>query len=124
LIVNGYKGFNVVIHNGTYYAIPQTEGVFNMARILSDGYSQYYAGDSVSRVEQQIDQSHLSFPVLAAQGYRGYNVVLYNGTYHAILQTAGAFDIQKAKSGGYYPYFVSSSLEAIEHLIDLSLAPP
>jgi hypothetical protein len=75
-------------------------------------------------VEQRIDQSHLNFPVLVAQDYRGYNVVLYNGTYYAILQTAGAFDIQKAKVGGYYPYFLASSLDAIKHLIDLSLAPP
>jgi hypothetical protein len=124
LIVDGYKGFNVVLHNRTYYAIPQSEGIFSMARILSGGYSQYYAGDSVSTVEQKIDQSHLSVPVLVAQDYRGYNVVLYNGTYYAILQTAGAFDIQKAEAGGYYPYFLASSLDAIKHLIDLSLAPP
>jgi hypothetical protein len=120
LVVNGYKGFNVLLHNRTYYAIPQSEGIFNATKVSLGGYSQYYIGDSVAQVEQQIDSHVAAAPKLAVQGYRGYNIILFNGTYYAIQQSDGAFSVAKINSGGYSRYFIGNSVSEVEQMIDAS----
>jgi hypothetical protein len=128
MVLQGYQGYNVILYNGTYYAIPQSAGAFDIQKIKSGGYNAYFTASSIAQLEQLIDASFVP-PVsppgatLVLQGYKGYNIVLYNGTYYAILQNEGAFDIQKLKSGSYSSHFSGDSLSHVEQLIDASSPP-
>ena len=53
-------------------------------------------------------------PLLIIQGYKGFNIISYNGKYFGITQNEGAFYIEKVKSGGYKELFYSKSLRKVK----------
>jgi hypothetical protein len=55
LVIQGYKGYNIIEYNNTFYAILQSEGAFSYSKIQSGGYSSYFIGNSVDQVEQEIN---------------------------------------------------------------------
>jgi hypothetical protein len=121
LITQGYRGFNIIIYDNQYYAIPQGAGAFNITAINTGVIRPYFVALSPDQVKQMIDASVSRFPsppTLEVQGYKGYNVILYNNTYYGILQSEGAFDIVKIESGQYSSYFVGNSVLQVEQMID------
>ena len=56
LVVEGYKGYNVIAYGGRYYAILQSEGEFSIERVERGEYSKVYIGDTVEEVTKLIDR--------------------------------------------------------------------
>lgn len=56
LVVEGYKGYNVIAYGGRYYAILQSEGEFSIKRVERGEYSKIYIGDTVEEVTKLIDR--------------------------------------------------------------------
>ena len=54
LIVNGFKGFNIIRQSNEFHAILQREGEFVSSKLLSGGYSCSYSGHSLTEVKNLI----------------------------------------------------------------------
>jgi hypothetical protein len=57
LLKESYFSFNIVGYRDRVYAIPQTEGAFELARVLSGGYSRSFVGDDLESVTKAIHNS-------------------------------------------------------------------
>lgn len=58
LVQQGVSGYNVIRHIDRYYAIPQSEGAFNLVKAESGGYSSCFSGYSLEQVERAVLASH------------------------------------------------------------------
>ncbi len=56
-------------------------------------------------------------PVMAEEGYKGYNIVKYAGRYYGISQAEGPIDITQIKDKARYPWFTDDSIEGVESKI-------
>jgi len=54
LVVQGYKGFNIIFYKGKYYGITQNEGAFSMKKIKSGGYKELFSSKSLINAEAKI----------------------------------------------------------------------
>jgi hypothetical protein len=57
LVVEGYKGFNLVRYGEKIYAIPQGEGAFEIQRVEKNEYSQWFSGSSLDEIRGSLDTS-------------------------------------------------------------------
>jgi hypothetical protein len=55
LILEGVNGFNVILYSDVYYAIPQSDGAFKFSRILSNGYSCVFSGQTLDELLNVIE---------------------------------------------------------------------
>jgi len=60
----------------------------------------------------------ISSAELVKEGYKGFNIVESDGKYFAILQAEGAFDLNKAESGGYSEMVVAENVDEVLDKID------
>jgi hypothetical protein len=58
LVLQGVSGYNIIRHIDRYYAIPQSEGAFNVVKAESGGYSSCFSGYSLEQVERAVLASH------------------------------------------------------------------
>jgi GT2 family glycosyltransferase len=54
LVEEGFEGLNIVLSRDTYYAIPQGEGAFDLARLERGEYSRSYRANSIEELKAQI----------------------------------------------------------------------
>lgn len=54
--VREYNGFDILLVNGRYFAIPNAEGVFELDKALSKGYSKTFISDNYNEVIAEIDK--------------------------------------------------------------------
>lgn len=54
LIERDYDGLNIVFWNGQYYAIPQSEGLFDADRVTNQGYSRSFQAVSLASLKIMI----------------------------------------------------------------------
>lgn len=131
LLEQNYYGFNLILFHGRVYAIPQSEGTFEIARIEKHGYSHSYQGGSAQEVKKAIDKdfgstvqvvnkvaSNSQAPQLLEQNYRGFNLVSFRGRVYAIPQPEGAFEIEKIEKHGYSRSFQGNSSQEVKKDID------
>jgi hypothetical protein len=57
LLAENHFGFNLVGFHNVVYAIPQSEGAFDLARIQRQGYSRTFKGVDVESVKESISRS-------------------------------------------------------------------
>ncbi len=57
LIEQNYCGFNILFCHKTYYAIPETERVFDLDRIHRSDYFPFYMSEDLEDVKNQIDRN-------------------------------------------------------------------
>jgi hypothetical protein len=120
LVVEGYKNFNIIEHNGKYYAVHQNEGVFEMVKVARKEYKKIFIADSVQAVENLIDESLLT-PKLVAENYKGFNIISFGAQFYGLSQDAGAFDIGKVHRNEYRQIFAGDSEAKVKKEIDQSL---
>ncbi|MBP0021212.1 MAG: class I SAM-dependent methyltransferase [Cyanobacteria bacterium SBLK] len=114
LVVEGYKGFNLLQVGEVFYGIPQGEGAFDRERIEQEGYSAFFFGNSLNEIQTQID-NHIK---LVVEGYKGFNLLQVGKVFYGIPQGEGAFDRKRIEQGDYSTFFFSNSLEEVENEID------
>jgi hypothetical protein len=57
LLEEGYRGFNLIGYDNRIYAIPQSEGAFEIERIKRNEYGQWFSATSLDEVKRLVDQS-------------------------------------------------------------------
>lgn len=135
----GYRGFNILELNGRFFAIPQSEGAFDLQKIRTGGYSMSFLADDYERIVQEIDEAleqkgdasqsvackssslgQLKVPILIEEGYRTYNILGYGTLIYAIPQGEGVFALERIQKNEYSRWFSGCSLNAVKHQIDQS----
>jgi hypothetical protein len=53
----GYRGFNIIVTNGQFFAIPQGEGSFELQRLQNKIYSKSFVADDYDEITRQIDNA-------------------------------------------------------------------
>jgi hypothetical protein len=133
LVVQGASGFNVVRYFHKFYAVPQGEGPFSLARIAAKEYSRTFRGPSVDNVLRQIEAAtgrpitltpeatepttRPVQPSLAKEGFHGFNIIQYGAMFHAILQSDGKFDIGKIGTSQYSREYSGKTLDEVMQAI-------
>lgn len=117
LVKQGYKGFNVIEHNGVYYALGQDEGAFAMSKVDEREYKHLFIGETEKQAEDFVDQSFLPAR-LVVEGYKKFNILAIGTRYYGLAQEEGAFDLAKLSRKEYHHAFVAESIEAVKNQID------
>ncbi len=141
LAEEGYQGYNIIHLGDTFYAIRQDEGAFDLGKFEAGEYTDAAEGVSLGEVKWRIDAivtapatppaTPPAIPpatppalVLAEEGYQGYNIIRAGDKFYAILQSDGAFSVEKFQAGGYTNAVEGNSLEEVEGKIDAMVANP
>ena len=101
LVQEGYEWYNILWESGVYYAIPQSDGPFNLARFRRGRYAAGVSGSDINEVRDRIVERAIPVPTLVEENYKGYNIVKYDRTYYAVPQSAGAFRPEAIDAFGY-----------------------
>lgn len=129
LVRHGVFGYNIIRHLDRYYAIPQSEGEFSPHKADTGGYSSCFSDYSVDQVLQRIAGSgpqslqagladdDLGQIELVCEGFHGFNLICRGVEFHAILQSEGAFVLEKLQSKQYSRSFSGYSLEEVQRAI-------
>ncbi len=125
VVLEGYRGYNILTLEDRFYGIRQTDGDFDYERFVTGGYNNGVVGDSLEQVKEEIKllppDKGTTEPVLVEEGYDGYNLIRYQGRYYAVPQSEGGFDLASVRAGQYSSFFTGSSVEEVMHVIDSSL---
>lgn len=68
--------------------------------------------------ESELDFRDNFQPKLIEEGYKGFNIILYDNKFYGLAQNEGEFDIRKVEKKGYRRLFVGMSVNEVKHLID------
>lgn len=139
LLKEDYRGFNILVLNGRFFALPQTEGAFDLKKIHEKLYVESFEADSYDDIIRQIDLTlerkgdpnqsvmckslslqETKVPRLIEEGYRRYNIIAYGGRIYAIPQGEGVFALDRIQKNEYSRSFSDCSTDAIKHQIDQS----
>jgi hypothetical protein len=129
LLEQDYDGFNLILFRNRVYAIPQSEGAFDLERVEKGGYSRSFQGDNIRKVKREIievgrrskltgEELFAKPPKLLEENYHGFNIIVFRNRVYAIPQPEGAFDLERVKKGEYSRSFQSSSLQEVKKAID------
>lgn len=138
LVRENVHGLNVVLWNGRYFAIPTGEGAFDPAKFERGEYTRSYKAARLKVLEAMIaadlryapavpNASPRQFdlsgrartdPVLLLEGYKGFNLVRYDGRVYGILQGDGAFDIERVRRNDYTALYAASTIDDVKRQID------
>lgn len=56
LVLEGYRGFNIFLLEGRYFAVPQEEGNFEGSSLRNGQYTRCYIGHTLSDIKKEIDR--------------------------------------------------------------------
>ena len=133
LLKQNVMGFNIIGFQGMVYAIPQTEGAFDINRVYNNKYSRIFKGRNVAKVTRNIRLSlglqpinkkvnkKWRVPTLLEQGVLGFNIVGYQDKVYAIPQAEGAFSLQRISNGDYTQVFGGKDLATVRLNIEKTL---
>jgi hypothetical protein len=112
LLVEGYRGFNIIGYQNRIYAILQNEGAFSIDKINNNSYSRSIVGTSVAEVKQAIDRyegnSYYPQPVILVENYHGLNIIGAQNHVYAVPLGEGTLNI----------LFAGTSLKEVMQQID------
>lgn len=57
LVLEGYKGFNIISYGDKYYGLDQNEGPFYITKVEKKEYKKCFIGKSIDEVKEIIDKS-------------------------------------------------------------------
>ena len=116
-------GYNVIVWNGRYFALPVANWPVDTTRLLTHQYPVMLIGNSLDDVKQQIAASR-SIPgpkdglTLILEGYRGYNIVRWGELYFGLPQSAGPVDGERLSSDTQLGYVRGVSVADVARGID------
>jgi hypothetical protein len=137
LLKEDYRGFNILVLNGRFFGLPQTEGAFDLKKIREKQYAESFEADSYDEILRQIDLSleqkgepnqsvmcrslslrQAKVPTLIEEGYRRYNIIAYGARVYAIPQGEGEFALDRFQKNEYSRSYSDCSTEAVKRQID------
>jgi hypothetical protein len=134
-VEEGYQGFNLFKYGDRYLALAQALGPIDLhwlnTRVVKDYQNRgaLIVGKSTEELKRLIDElpsdgspRSSSGPILLEEGYRGFNLIMYDRTIYAIPQAEGAFEIERIKTDQYSRWFSGKSLDEVKWLVNQSSA--
>ena len=140
LLHEDYRGFNILGLNGRFFAIPKSEGAFELQKIENKLYSRSFVAGNYNEIFRQIDATllekgdamhfdacassslrQIKAATLIEEGYRRYNIIGFEGRLYAIPQGEGSFEIARIRTSDYSRWFTGCSLESVKQQLDQSL---
>lgn len=117
LVEEGFLGqYNIIEHEGRYYALAQDEGAFDPVRFENKEYRRAFVGPTIEDVKRQAEADKPQVePVLIEEGFeRRFNIIQYDDTFYALPQGQGAFDINKVKQKAYREIFAGATIDDVK----------
>ncbi len=97
--------------------------LINMNEIANSRVKGRYAPYIKKYASSAIGPNASAGVVSTKEGYKGFNIVKFGRKYYAILQSEGAFQIKKAKAGGYSKLFQGRKFKDVKKQIDTNIQP-
>ncbi len=120
-------GMNIIRFFDKYFAIPQNEGEFSIAKIESGEYSNCFFGNSIEEILAKIAEDKAQFQTerathkknkkpleLIEEGFHGLNIVRFIDHFYALPQSAGHFHYSQFLAGKYNSAYRNKSVEGIK----------
>ncbi len=120
LVIEGYRGYNILKCNGRFYCLAQIEGAFSLRKFKRGRYKHCFEAETLEEAKRLAEEHEVKHivPVLVEEGYRGFNVIMYGDTFYAIPQDEGAFDVDRVNNNGYTIVFSSANMEELKKMVD------
>ncbi|MBF0518201.1 MAG: class I SAM-dependent methyltransferase [Nitrospirae bacterium] len=106
----GYKGFNIVIHESGYYAVPQSLGNYDITTESNRQNPLIIIGKTINEITESIDKQ--------GQGYKGFNIVAYKDIYYGVPQPLGNLDITMESNRQNPQVITGNTINEITGFID------
>jgi len=127
-----YHGFNIYMINGRYYAIPSQTVQADLKRMIHRRYSPTLFSESYDELVHKIltfsfdrieqTTNFIPPPELIEEGYKGFNIILYDDRLYGLAQDEGAFDIRKVQQKKYKRCVAGRSVAEIKTLVSIMIA--
>ncbi|MBP0015931.1 MAG: hypothetical protein J7647_00045 [Cyanobacteria bacterium SBLK] len=124
LVSESYRGFKLIRFNNHFYGIPEEEGPLSLEKLQEGDYDdRILLEDSIGailrRIDNRSDESNdIGMVKLALEGYKGFNIIQADGRFYAILQSEGAFSLERIQKKDYSLFFIGNSIEEVKKAIE------
>ncbi|HEX3654337.1 MAG TPA: hypothetical protein VHV55_00950 [Pirellulales bacterium] len=119
-----WPGTTIVVCDGRYFALAT-----DLSDPLPFSLERWRVGQSVEAASVQGVKDAIENRVatgeaqLLLDGYHGFNLIGCRGSVFGLPQSAGAFDLKKAREHQYAVCFEGTSVEQVKRLVEASLVP-
>lgn len=110
-----YKGFQILVYDGVFYAIPKNE-LFDQSRCMPSGYSFCISDKSIQNLKNRLD---VNLETKFVESYGNFNILFNNDVYYAVQQGEGYFEVEQFEKGSYSISLKHNSASELKKLIDL-----
>ena len=100
LLIEGYCGFNIVWYQKKHYGFAQATGPLDLTQLDEQSLGSYQStgqavvASSLEEVKRWIEDRMVeTVPILALEGYMGFNIVRYQKNYLGMAQSLGPVDL-------------------------------
>ncbi len=132
MLLDSYKGYNVVSWKDTFFGIPLYLGDVDLSDAKVRSHKDILTADSRRRVDAAIDDRVPSVqnptgsgasPTLVEEGYKGFNIIYCGGQYFALPQGEGSFDMERVLDKRYSVMFSGGTHDDVKRQINRAIAP-
>lgn len=124
LLRRNEDGLDIGYFDGCYYAIPTGDSDLTRSGIEQERYPLMLRGITEDELTQKIHR-YKNEAHLVETGYRaGFNIFKLQSSFHAVFGTIEAFELAKARAGGYAVWLSGDNLAGIKAQIDAMFAAP
>lgn len=130
MVREGYRGYNILLLGGRYYAVAQSEGAVTASRLRRGRYSSMVSADTYDEVVRRVDEVHeaslaerrFERPVLLRHGYKGFDIVGYGSRIYGVPQELGHLTLAGAGEWWRAKILVGASKDGVVRQIDRVVA--
>ena len=130
LVEVDYGGFNIVKFKGLYWGVDQREGAIDVSQLEAKAQFAWVSSADLKKVKVKLDQLQTEKkivesidldgpPVLVEKGYKGYNIVKFQGEFYGVSQGEGPIDVEEIQDKAKLPWFKSVNLGNVHKNIDI-----
>lgn len=118
LVMENFKGFNIVRCGFQFYAIRRTDGEFSLKKIADGDYEEFYTGSSFKEIYGIIKKLPNQEDIeLIQMDVSGMNIIRYNDRYYGIPMSEGSFEINRIHLGEYSRVVEAGSADEVRDAI-------
>jgi len=119
ILVRGYKRYNIIFYDETYYGVNMGEGAIDVRSINVAAKMPWVKSKSKEELMILINdlvssEGDLGDPVLVEEGYNSHNIVLYNDLFYGVHQAEGSIDVRDLKNQAKLPWASAKTLEEVK----------
>ena len=125
VLIDHYRGFNLVRVNDEVYGVPASAGTVDLALETDRCHPDLLRAGTLEALKKIIAAVPVkpADPLLVLEGYRHFNVVWWNERYYAVPQGEGDFDPERVRQRDYSRAYEGRSAQEVTARIDRDMAP-